>query len=420
MQTRQAKRDKIEQQLKNMRQTIVTAFKQRGRVNKTNFGVQTVAEYKQERKDKGLEQCPKKNGEAVGWEWHEAAMHEVVYARDTTPGRWALSVESHEFTKNEETVDDGSKVLRAGQLAAKFDKETKKTQNSAVLEGAKVKKGSPRKGSAGGADDETKHADTESGSEDSGDSHGSLLESGEDSDGLLGSLGGARAKSSGKRAGKSSSVKGGMRAGSRPKPSSAAAAAPPAKKRQSPPRTTNKRVASPSGSPVRKRRKNTDKAEIPKVVERTMDKEEYLMKDGVNRIIETFDLIVETFYSEDTNPFDDEALNDKMAAEKLQALDKTLESVFSDFSPLYWKLDKRTNKPAGVHEVMVKYKSRINAFRKMITLLIDGGDQDVDIVAFDKAFVMLKAIGVQIPKGNPAYVERVGRRSNHEGGNRNA
>jgi hypothetical protein len=187
---RASKKDKVKSILKNLRKQIVETFEQCGRKNFTEFDIQTVTEYKAEKK---LD--PKKNGEKTGWEFHEEQLQEVVYTRKTTAGRWSMHLESSKMTKKGETVDDGSAVLRANQAQHKYQAEANKVANFGSLEGAKIavpQKLTPTKAKQvddGDEEDEDDAAGDEDDEED-GDSHGSFLESGDEEEDMLNAVGG--------------------------------------------------------------------------------------------------------------------------------------------------------------------------------------------------------------------------------------
>ena len=376
---RQSRKSKLKSELLDLRQTIVSKFKMSGRVNKTEFECQTVKEY--EAQNNG--QCPKKAGEKVGKEFHRGKFQDVVYFATRPEGRWLLSIEDHNFAKSEELVDDGKGMVRSSQAEHKYNRHSAKVQQPGELVGASLVKSarsrsrsrSRRGGRGRRVDREASVSSRESGS------HDSILDSDADSDAILASVGGA-----------------------------SKAKAKPGKKQQNT-RRVGSRMRSKSRSAVRRSRSRTPKRRLDDASssKKTVDPQEYLIKEGFVRVADKFDANVAAFWSEPKFAKTSMTLKDFQAAMLSHKTDE--ERMHKEFQTIYWKINKRQarSKPVEVVGIIDRCKDRVKNYRSLVQQFGSSGFDDVDTERYVRSRNALLQDGYNAPE--PIFFKVLAHRS---------
>ena len=130
---------------------------------------------------------------------------------------------------------------------------------------------------------------------------------------------------------------------------------------------------------------------------------EYLLKEGLNRVMEDFDEIVNSIKG---GPLDDPNSTQAQYVAVLKELDDKLEKCHVTWTPKYWRVTKRTcGKPEGMQKMLDDQKKRMSSFRSMIQHLKDTSNGDLDADRFDRGYDDFKVTGGTFDL--PLYVERV-------------
>jgi hypothetical protein len=147
------------------------------------------------------------------------------------------------------------------------------------------------------------------------------------------------------------------------------------------------------------------KGKTKKREDEKMDKQEYMMKEGVVRIMDDFEKLVTEICA--SPALQKTSTHDQ--AEALAALahfETQFERIHSDFTTTFWKIEKRQSaKPAGLAEMMEKYKKQFVSMKAMLRLAKDSGGTDFDVDRYDRSSDDFKKQGGHFEE--PMFIRKV-------------